>query len=286
MAEAVPITKNTRQGAVEYAELGEGPAVLCLHGAMGGYDQSLLLGRTIGDAGYRYIGVSRPGYLGTPMKSGKTAERQAELCAALLDEIGVETALLMAVSGGGPCALNFALRHGERCRGLVLVSTCGRKVDTSIPFSFKLMSKLIRIPALARGIEKKASGDPNGAASRSIPDPELRERTLSDPEAGPLFRELLASTSHRMADRMPGTLNDIAITRKSDYALEDISAPTLIVHGTADSMVPFDVHARTLASRIPGAELLAIDGGEHVAIFTHREQVRERVGAFLRDCSA
>jgi fermentation-respiration switch protein FrsA (DUF1100 family) len=54
------------------------------------------------------------------------------------------------------------------------------------------------------------------------------------------------------------------------------------VHGTADSVVPF-AHARTLATRIRGAELLAIDGGEHVSIFTHREEVRARVTQFLRE---
>jgi hypothetical protein len=37
-----------------------------------------------------------------------------------------------------------------------------------------------------------------------------------------------------------------------------------------------------LATRIPGAELLAIDGGDHVAIFTHRAQVRAQVTQFLR----
>jgi hypothetical protein len=35
------------------------------------------------------------------------------------------------------------------------------------------------------------------------------------------------------------------------------------------------------ASRVPGAELLAIEGGEHVAIFTHRDEVRARSGRFL-----
>ena len=44
-----PTIIKTRRGPVEYAEYGEGPAVLALHGAMGGYDQSLLLARTIGE---------------------------------------------------------------------------------------------------------------------------------------------------------------------------------------------------------------------------------------------
>lgn len=36
-----------------------------------------------------------------------------------------------------------------------------------------------------------------------------------------------------------------------------------------------------MAARIPGAELLAIEGGDHVAIFTHRDEARARVARFL-----
>lgn len=277
-----PVVVQTRAGLIEYAEYGEGPAVLALHGAMGGYDQSLLLARTVGDAGFRYLGVSRPGYLGTPLSAGKTSEQQADLCAALLDTLGVRDVIVMAVSGGGPCALQFALRHAQRCRGLVLVSTCGQQVYEPIPFSFRLTGLLMRFPGFATSVEKKAAANIEYAACRSIPDPELRARTMQDPVVGPLFTELLTSTGTRMAQRMPGTMNDIAVTRATSYPLEQIAVPTLIVHGTADSMVPYEKHARVLATRIPGAELLTIEGGEHVAIFTHHAVVQPRVTAFLR----
>jgi pimeloyl-ACP methyl ester carboxylesterase len=55
----------------------------------------------------------------------------------------------------------------------------------------------------------------------------------------------------------------------------------LIVHGTADRLVPYDLHAAVLAKAIPGAECLTLPGGEHVAIFTHRAEVRARVAALL-----
>ncbi len=85
-----------------------------------------------------------------------------------------------------------------------------------------------------------------------------------------------------MALRLPGTENDIRVTRTTAYPLEQIAVPVLVVHGTADRLVPFAQHGQVLATRIPGAELLAIDGGDHVAIFTHRAQVRARVTQFLR----
>jgi len=279
-----PVSLKTRLGTVEYAEFGEGAAVVSLHGAMGGYDQSLLLARTIGEDGYRHIGVSRPGYLGTPLSSGKSPEEQADLCAGLLDELGIETAIIMAVSGGGPCGLTFALRHKDRCRGLVLVSTCGGIMDTPIPAAFHIMKLMARIPACASAMRKKVLANIDQAASRSISDPGLRDKTLKDPEAGPLFMELMQSTADRMSQRLAGTENDIRITRSTSYALDEIAVPTLIVHGTADPVAPYH-HAENLKSGIPTAELLSIEGGEHAAIFTHRKEVRARVTLFLRENS-
>ena len=112
-------------------------------------------------------------------------------------------------------------------------------------------------------------------------DPEVRARALADPEVAGLMEALTASTFHRMSERLPGTANDIRVTRQLQLPLEKITVPVLIVHGTADRMVPFGPHATTLASRIVGAELMALEGGEHVAIFTHRAEVQARVAAFL-----
>jgi pimeloyl-ACP methyl ester carboxylesterase len=276
-----PIVITTTRGRIEYAVSGAGPVVLALHGAMGGYDQSLLLAKTIGPSDFRVVAVSRPGYLGTPLDSGRRPDAQADLCAALLDSLGVAQAAVLAISGGGPCALQFALRHRQRCWGLVLVSTCGGPVTTPIPLHFQLMAWLARCPGVGAILQRQVQRDLEQAARRSIPDPTLRAQTLQDPTTGPLFRALLASTADQMARRLPGTLNDIQITRTTAYPLEQIRVPALIVHGTADQMVPYVEHAEPLAQRIPGAELCAIAGGEHMAIFTHRDTIQRRVAAFL-----
>jgi len=267
---------------VEYAEYGAGPAVLALHGAMGGYDQGLILAHTIGEPGYRVVAVSRPGYLGTPLSAGRSPEEQADRCADLLDVLRIERTAVMAVSGGGPCALHFALRHADRCWGLVLVSTCSGKIEGRVFLAFHVMKFLAGWAWLAGAMQRRAARDPEAAARRSIPDPAVRARTLQDPEAGPLFTALLRSTADRIPLRLPGTENDIRVTRTTTYPLEQIAVPTLVVHGTADRLVPFPEHGQALAARIPGAELLAVEDGDHVAIFTHRAAVRVRVTQFLR----
>ncbi len=281
--EPAPIVVPTSRGPVECAVHGEGPTIIALHGAMGGWDQSLILARTIAEAGYRFVGISRPGYLGTPLSAGRRPEEQADLYVEVLDALGARDAALMAVSGGGYSAITFALRHRERCWGLVLVSTTGGIVREPIPLSFRLTTLLVRSRWVNERIRRKIDQDPRAAAARAILDPAVRERTLRDPRATELLVSLVRSTADRMARRVPGTFNDIAVTRRTTYPLEQVGVPVLVVHGTADRMVPFEQHGRVLGSRSPGAELLAIEGGEHVSIFTHRAEVRAKVTRFLRE---
>lgn len=276
-------TVTTALGVVEFVETGDGPIVVAVHGAMGGYDQSLILAQTIGDSGYRYIAISRPGYLGTPMSSGRSPEQQGDLIAALLDTFSIAKAGVIAVSGGGPSAVQFGLRHTNRCTGLVLVSTCADKVDTPIPLSFKVMKFLARWPWFVKQFRKKAEKDLIAVAKSSIRDPDILTRTINDTETWPIFSTMLLSTYDRMDQRLDGTKNDIEITRTATYPLERLNVPILVVHGTHDQLVQFEVHAKMYENRVPNAELFAVEGGEHVSIFTHREMARANVLKFMSD---
>ena len=280
---SVPAFLNTGHGPIEYVASGEGPTVLALHGAMGGYDQGQNLVRTIGEPRYRYLSVSRPGYLGTPLTAGRTPEDQADLYAELLDGLDIHHTGIMAISGGGPSAIHFTLRHRSRCWGLVLISTCAGKVDTPIPLSFRLMKLLVRWPVFVAMMKRRTKKDLEWALRRSIFDPIIRARTIRDPQVRPLIEEAIVGVFDRITLRLRGTENDIRIIRTTTYPLEQIAVPVLVVHGTEDRLVPFPQNGRSLAARIPGAQLLAVEGGEHMSIFTHRDEVRARVTQFLRD---
>jgi pimeloyl-ACP methyl ester carboxylesterase len=282
LAEVSPGVMEVPGGRVEHASFGEGPAVVALHGALGGYDQGLILALTVGAPGYRYVSVSRPGYLKTPMSSGSSPEAEADLVAHVLDRLAIPDAVVMAVSGGGPGAIHFALRHADRCRGLILISTVSGVMLENVPLAFRIMKRLARIPAVGRLMERQVRRDPARAAGRSIADPALRRRTLADPHAGPLLRALVLSTADRMPSRLDGTERDIRVTRTREYPLEALAVPVLAVHGTADDAAPF-AHAERLVQRAPRAELLALEGGAHGAIFTHHREVRPRVARFFAE---
>jgi pimeloyl-ACP methyl ester carboxylesterase len=282
--DARPLVVETQRGLIEYATFGSGPAVLALHGAIGGYDQGLILARTVCSPEFRSIAVSRPGYLGTPLASGRSPEAQADLCAALLDELGICDVAVVAVSGGGPTAIQFALRHQQRCRCFVMVSAASAKIDAGPPLAWYVMKLMARIPGVPEKLREKALRDPERSLSRSFPDPTQRARLLQDREALALNNELQMSVMTQIKHRLRGTDNDIAVTRNNSFdqvPLGKIAVPLLAVHGTSDRIVSFAKNAQRLVSRVPGAELLVIEGGEHACIFTHRNEARARVTEFL-----
>ncbi|HAR63017.1 MAG TPA: alpha/beta hydrolase, partial [Candidatus Margulisbacteria bacterium] len=281
MEKSLPSIINTSMGPIEYLDTGSGPAILCIHGAMGGYDQSITLAKTIGAPGYRYIAVSRPGYLGTPLSSGLTPEEQADLLAKLLDALQVKEVIVMAISGGGPSAMQFALRHNKRCQKLILCSTVGSPAANKIPMSFHVFTRLARIKPLVRLLKRKTEANLEQSMSKSISDPEILKKTLHNTEVMELFKVVLLGSFDRMADRVAGTKNDIRISGQFTCQYESITVPTLIVHGSKDPLVPFEHHGKILAESIPGAKLCLLEGGEHVAIFTHRNQVQKAVKDFL-----
>jgi len=289
----VPLTEkppvlltDTPLGVVQHTDGGEGPAFLALHGGMGGYDQSLVLAEALlGRApDYRVIALSRPGYLGTPRASGDSAAAQADLFAALLDRLGIERAVVAAVSAGGPSAIAFAARHPERCAGLILVSTAGGRFDVPayVVKRLRWFGWLVRVPGLLSVFAWLSGRNPEKAAARAIGDPALVRRTLDHPEAGLLFASLMRSTSERLAARLPGTVAEtLGFADLPPLPFDKVSAPTLVIHGDSDAVVPFS-HGERSARLIAGAEFCVVPGGGHVSLFTHLDEVRARVERFLR----
>ncbi|WP_448808234.1 alpha/beta fold hydrolase [Agromyces bauzanensis] len=63
--------------------------------------------------------------------------------------------------------------------------------------------------------------------------------------------------------------------------IEKIDVPTLIVHGTADRILPIDATAREFVKRLPGAEYVEIEGAPHGMLWTHADEINEVLLAFL-----
>ncbi len=65
--------------------------------------------------------------------------------------------------------------------------------------------------------------------------------------------------------------------------LPKIDVPTLVVHGTADRILPFEATAKRLPALIRGARLVAVDGGPHNIAWTHPDEVNDALLTFLAE---
>ncbi len=258
---------ETALGPVEYRMSGEGPAVLIAHGSPGGYDQGFAFAKLLRCDTHTCIAVSRPGYMRTPLTSGATPEEQADLYAALLDALDIEQATIIGISGGGPSALQFALRQPQCCRGLVMISgVAQRYAELELKQALPLHRRYFK-----RIYDPLITSDPFLylllPLARLLPD----KATTTD--------LLLSTTMYHM--RKAGYENDMAqFARITSYPLERITAPTFVVHGTADDEVPF-ADAKLLARLVPNVKLLAIEGGRHLTFYTHAKTVMPLLREFL-----
>lgn len=266
---------RTACGPLECASSGNGPAVLISHGTATGFDQGLALGRLLGT--FRRLAVSRPGHLRTPLSVGATPEAQADAYAALLDLFGIQRAAILALSGGTPSALQFALRYPDRCSGLVIVSGVSRLLRP-LPLPLRAAYYVLRLvdsaPWLARRLVPTLIYRFLGTRKA------LLRPALQDPRKRQLIEGIVWS-SFPIAPRRAGLIADVdTLTHLPSYPLNRLRIPALVIHGTEDPIVPF-AQAEWTANVVPGATLLAIVGGGHLSLATHIEQVEPAITAFL-----
>jgi pimeloyl-ACP methyl ester carboxylesterase len=276
---------KTKRGEIEYAVAGEGVPLLRMHGTPGGYDQSIVsaLSRPESIAGFKVIAISRPGYLRTPLQSGVTLPDQADLYAALLDELNIKTTIVYGVSGGAPSALQFALKYPHRTLGLVLVSPY---LETAPSDEGRLspesaLSMRLQDLAFWLGVEFMSEA----VASRVMPSI-MSGFKSADPIQMAMVREIGTSlVSARL--RAAGRANDMQQFETLEietWLLEDMRVPTLILHGTKDETAPYDA-SKAAAARIPKSQFVTFEEEGHFMIVTRHRDVNDRILRFMRSLS-
>jgi len=263
---------------IEYSVAGQGTPVLLLHGAGGGYDQGLWAGKMcIGQAGYKFISVSRFGFLRSPIPAQASIRAQASLYAALLDHLNIERVIVVGISAGGPSATQFANDYPDRCSALILLSavSMAQAPGDKNPFYvniihliqqadyiYWLFTKFMQSLILnLMGIPTKVYGN-------------------FTPERKELAQEML-NVMHPMSQRYKGTINDGEMIQRGDVLTNNISAPTLIIHAKDDALVSCG-HAENAHQRIKQSKLILFDTGGH-AMLSQMDKVRDYTRGFLKD---
>jgi pimeloyl-ACP methyl ester carboxylesterase len=258
--------------------------VLCVHGIPGSWRQAVPLAEDLADR-FEVILPSRPGYGRTPIRVGRTYEEQADSFAALLDACGIDRCSVVGISGGGPPAAAFAVRHPDRTDALVLACALSPHLVTP-PRSWLLF----RVPGLAevlmpplRAINRRRARKPANVdvvLTKSLTADEYA-RMQADPRIkSDLLRHVL---SHQEAPpSVAGLRNDYAqVSRRIASVPEasQVQCRALVLHGDADPVVTM-AHARFHA-QVLGAPLKVFDDAGHLFLLTRRAEASEAIRSFV-----
>jgi len=178
-----------------------------------------------------------------------TTQLMADDLAGLLDAIGIDSAHVHGTSMGGMIAQEFALRYPDIVRSLILAVThCGGP-HSIVPPSGD-MAQMYKLP-------------PKAAAEAMLRLCVTEEFISERPDS---FQRLLAFTEEHPFVQSSLQKHAQAVARHSTCdRLPEITAPTLILAGDADRVVPVD-NSRILETRIPNAERIIFKNAGHMLV--------------------
>jgi len=242
---------------------GTGPVIVFSHGFL--MDSSMFdpqVAELTPD--YRVITWDERGFGGTPATAPFSYWDSTADLLALLDHLGIESAVLGGMSQGGFISLRAALKAPDRVRALVLIdSQAGLENPESVP-AYEQMEQIWMEQGPAPVQDVVAAiilGPPDGPV-----------------DYAPWFAKWAAADrdGFRLAFRCLVDRDDIT------ERLGEINCPALIIHGTADAAIPME-RAEVVRDGLAGpATLVQVEGGSHAANLSHPEQVSAAIADFLQ----
>jgi pimeloyl-ACP methyl ester carboxylesterase len=252
-----------------YEEYGDGEPLILIPGLAAGrwiwFKQVLQLSEQ-----FRVITFDPRGLGRSPLNSEPlTIPLLANDVAVLLRRLGIERAHILGASFGGFVAQEFALAHPEMTRTLVLSCTSFggprhvappmetlKAIASTDGFNTEERIRRILLPAFS----------PNFVCDHPEGVDQIVKLRLSGTVTEEAYRDQLIA----------------AALFNTEPKLGDIKAPTLVISGDLDAVVPVQ-NSRNLASTIPGAELRVIEGGSHLFFIERPEEFNRSVIEFLKE---
>jgi 3-oxoadipate enol-lactonase len=244
------LTADLGDRQLSYLRRGSGEPLLLIQGMAGhhGLWRDDFLARLEPDfdiVAYDHRGVGDS----TDVPGQFTIAELAEDAAALLDQLGWDTAHVFGISMGGMVAQELALQHPERVDRLVLGCTyCGGPGSS------------LTAPGPVRMMEAMNSGVLDDAIRAGFLA-NLSPTWAADPAHLQEFHQIVLSV------RVPVPLvmrqAQAAFTHDTSARLPSLAAPTLVMAGTADEMLLY-ANSEVIAGLIPGAALHSLPDVGHL----------------------
>ena len=258
-------------------ELGDGPPLVFVHGLSGSW-QNWLLQLPEFSRDHRCIAVDLPGFGSSPMpRNGKISiSGYGRWLDDLLTELDIEGAAVVGNSMGGFIGLEAALELPHRVERLVLVSAAGLSVEHMRNETALKVAE--RLENFGQYVTANVLGQAEWLVRRRRGRLALMWLVAEHPED---LDPALVSEQVRGAGK-PGFLP--ALDALTDYPIRDrlaeIQAPTLIVWGKKDRLVPLK-DAYEFDKLIPNSELIIYDDTGHVAMLERPDDFNRDLRAFL-----
>jgi pimeloyl-ACP methyl ester carboxylesterase len=195
-------------------------------------------------------------------KTPNTIELMAADAIAVLDAAGEHRVHVYGASMGGGIAQEIALSYPDRVRSLVLGCTASPERPAEPNPRLPLFHPLNLIPMwfLKRKMGSRNFGP--GVDREKVREDQRILRAMRVTRRG-LIQQARAMAMWSSWDRLP-----------------DLKVPTLVIHGTADQVVPYEM-GKALAARIPGARLLTVEGAGHNYVTDATDETNNAVLEFF-----
>lgn len=270
-------TENSADIELYYTDQGSGQPVVLIHGfplngESWGKQQAALL-----DAGYRVIAYDRRGFgASTKTGSGYDYDTFAADLHALMEDLDLKDAVLVGFSMGTGEIARYLSRYGS-----------GRVAKAAFLGSLE--------PYLLI-----TDDNPDGAGPQDFFDgiaASVREDRYAfvagffkdfynlDDNLGSRISQEAVDASVAVANQASNAgMAAAPLTWPTDFRgdIGSVDVPTLILHGTADNILPIDATARRFRKLLPDATYVELEGAPHGLLWTHGAEVNEALLAFLR----
>lgn len=247
---------------LHYEMTGQGPDLVMIHGASGSLrDMTFALRDRLTDR-YRVTVVDRPGLGHSDPIDDPSLHAQARQIAAGLAQLGVNDPVVLGQSYGGSVALAWALEGGPRA--LVLVGSPSLpwpgKLDPWYRLTSSFVGRSIAIPL----------------ASAFVPDAYVRsaiDSVFAPDPVPPGYDDWLGTPLTLRRSSLQANTSQINALRAELVAMEPrypaLTLPVELIHGTADTIVPLQIHSQPLSQLLPNVTLTVIDGAGHMPHHSH-----------------
>ena len=256
---------------VHVLEVGDGPAVLLLHGSGPGTTGSGAWAATADALGasYRLVAPDQAGFGATPLPEGSRGGLAlwTEQAAGLMDALGLTSYAVVGHSMGGAVALALAAARPQQVTRVVAVSTMGAP---DAPLSAELDAVWAAHPGEdgARDMLGRLLHDP-----ALVTDAAVQARAVAMHAGRTAFATMFPPPRARWAA-------DLELTPQ---ALAGVRAPVLLVHGTEDRVTPLETTALPLLGHLADVRLHVMRACGHAPAVEHPAEFRRLLARFLAE---